>query len=85
MAHRLRGAPCHYRPELGLSLGTDWLVRSFLNMETSVPFQRSEVRLLRDLRLENLPHIPGDDFLALGGWVDAVGLVELFDSADAFE
>ena len=35
--------------------------------------------------MEDFPDVEGYFFLAFGGGVDAVGLVEFFDSADAFE
>ena len=36
-------------------------------------------------RPEGLPHRLGDDLVALGGGVDAVGEVEVGDAADVFE
>ena len=41
--------------------------------------------LALDRRTEDFPDVFGDFLLAFGGGVDAVGLVEFFDSADAFE
>lgn len=41
--------------------------------------------LRTDHWLKNLPDIIGDNFLSFHVWVDAVWLVEFFDSADAFE
>jgi len=35
--------------------------------------------------MEDFPDVFGDDLLAFGGGVDAVGLVEAFDAADIFE
>lgn len=43
------------------------------------------VALRSEDRLENFPDVFGEDLLAFGGGVDAIGLIEAFDAADVFE